>query len=176
MSGRVGAGCCCAAWPALFGLLAIALPGPTLTSLVLVFAAYMLVDGVFAFASAVHAARAREPWIWFTLEGIANIVVAVVTWTWPALTVLAFVAVAAAWALISGLFMVFAAINSAARGRWLLGLGGLVSVIWGLLLLGWPVAAALTMVLWVGVYALVFGITFIILAFRARGGPGAGAA
>jgi uncharacterized membrane protein HdeD (DUF308 family) len=161
----------------LFGLLAILLPGVTLTSLVMVFAAYMLVDGLFAFAAAVHATRAHEPWIWITLEGIANIAVAVVAWTWPALTVLAFVAIAAAWAVISGLFLIFAAINSVARsGRWLIGLGGLVSVVWGVALLVWPIAGALTMVLWVGAYALVFGITFIILAFRMRKGPGVSAA
>ena len=151
----------------LFGVIAIALPGPTLVTLALLFAAFMLVDGVFAIAAAFHAARSRQSWVWFALGGVADIVVAVIALAWPAVTIVAFVAITAAWALVSGVFMIIAAFRAAGHhGRWLLGLGGLISAGWGVLLLTWPVAGALTMVLWLGAYALVFGITFLVLAFR----------
>jgi len=152
-----------------FGAIAMAMPGPTLVSLAVLFAAYMLVDGVFAIAAAFHAAREHQSWIWFALGGAVDIVVAVIALAWPAVTIAAFVAIAAAWALISGVFMIIAAFRAAAHdGRWLLGLGGAVSVAWGVLLLVWPVAGALTMVLWLGAYTLVFGITLVVLAFKLR--------
>lgn len=152
-----------------FGVIAMAMPGPTLVSLALLFAAYMLVDGVFAIAAAFHAARGHQSWIWFALGGAVDIVVAVIALAWPAVTIAAFVAIAAAWALVSGAFMIIAAFRAAAHdGRWLLGLGGAVSVGWGVLLLVWPVAGALTMVLWLGAYALVFGVALVVLAFKLR--------
>ncbi len=153
----------------LFGVIAIALPGPTLVSLALLFAAYMLVDGVFAIAATFHAARSRQSWVWFALGGVANIVAAVIALAWPAVTIVAFVLITAIWALVSGVFMIIAALRAAGHdGRWLLGLGGVISVGWGVLLLVWPVLGALTMVLWLGAYTLVFGITFVVLALRLR--------
>src|SRR5947209_7721740 len=57
----------------LFGLIAFALPGATMLSLVLVFAAYALVDGAFAIIAAARAARRHEHWGPLVLEGILNI-------------------------------------------------------------------------------------------------------
>ena len=62
----------------LFGVLALIFPGATLLSFVLVFAAYLLVDGIFAIVTAVRAARRRDRWGLLTLEGIVNILAAVV--------------------------------------------------------------------------------------------------
>src|SRR5262245_59115293 len=57
----------------LFGLIAFIFPGATMLSLVLVFAAYLLVDGVFAIVAAVRAARQGERWGWLSFEGVVNI-------------------------------------------------------------------------------------------------------
>src|SRR5271169_222892 len=74
----------------LFGLVALFLPGATMLSLVLVFAAYAFVDGVFGIVSAVRAAGQGERWGLLVLEGIVDIVTAVIAVSWPAITVVAF--------------------------------------------------------------------------------------
>src|ERR1700730_10318176 len=79
------------------GLLALVLPAATMLALVLLFAAYMLVDGVFAIMAAVRAAREHERWGLLVLEGVADIVAGVIAVLWPGITVLAFVLLVAAW-------------------------------------------------------------------------------
>jgi uncharacterized membrane protein HdeD (DUF308 family) len=54
------------------------------------------------------------------------------------------------------------------HGNWLMGLGGVVSIIWGVLLYIWPIEGALVLTIWVGAYALIFGIAMIALSLRLR--------
>lgn len=158
----------------LFGLIALFLPGATIASLVILFAAYMLVDGAFAIVGAVRAAQRHERWGLLILEGIANIVTGVLAFLWPGITVLVFVLLMAAWALVSGALMLGAAFRlNKEHGRWLLALGGIVSIVWGVLLVVAPVAGALVLTWWLGAYALVFGGALIALGFRLRARRGA---
>lgn len=153
----------------VFALLAFVWPGATMASLILLFSAYMLVDGVFAIASGVRAARAHERWGWFAVEGFADIVTAVVAFLWPSITILAFVLLAAAWALVSGVVMLIAAFRLGThRARPWLVVAGAVSIAWGLLLIVAPVAGAIAMLWWLGAYALVFGVAMIAAALRMR--------
>ena len=78
-------------------------------SLVFVFAAYAVVDGVFAITSAVRSARRHERWGLLVLEGLVDIVAGVIAFLWPGLTVLTFVLLIAAWALLTGGLMTVAA-------------------------------------------------------------------
>src|ERR1700674_477543 len=86
----------------LLGIFALLMPGVTLAALVLLFAAYMLVDGIFTIVAAVRAARRHERWGWLVLEGIADLAAGAVAFLWPLLTVVAFVFLMAAWAIVSG--------------------------------------------------------------------------
>jgi len=154
----------------LFGIVAFLVPGATILSLVLLFSAYMLVDGVFAIAAAVRAAQAHERWGWLLLEGLANIACGVIAFLLPGLTVLVFVLLIAAWALISGGFMLAAAFRlHIDHGRWWLALGGLISIVYGVLLVIAPMTGAVVLTWWLGAYALVFGIALLVLAFKLRG-------
>src|SRR5712671_1095535 len=83
-----------------FGVVSFIFPGATILSIVLVFSAYLLVDGIFAIVSAVRAARRHDSWGLLTLEGILNIATALIAFFWPGLTVLAFVLITAAWAIV----------------------------------------------------------------------------
>ena len=151
----------------LFGLAALFLPIVTLAALVLLFAAYMLVDGVFAIIAAVRAARHHQRWGMLVLEGIADLVAAAIAFFWPLATVLAFVLLSGAWAIVSGgLFLSAAFRLNFASGRWLMGLGGALSLIWGLLVLLQPGIGALVLTLWIGAYALIFGVMLLFLAVR----------
>jgi uncharacterized membrane protein HdeD (DUF308 family) len=153
----------------LFGIIALVMPGATMLSLVLVFAAYMLVDGVLAIVSAVRAARHREKWGWLILEGAVNIVTAVLAVLLPGLTVVAFVLLVAFWALLSGGLMLGAAFRlKADHGRGWLIFGGIVSIIYGALLVIAPLIGAIVLTWWLGAYALIFGIALLILAFKLR--------
>lgn len=153
----------------LFGIVAIVLPGVAITSLVLLFAAYMLVDGFLAIVAGVRAARQGERWGWLIFEGIANILASAIALLWPLVTVLFFVYLMSAWAIVSGTMLVIAAFRlHVDHGRWLMLFGGIVSVIWGILLVLWPFAGALMLTWWMGGYALFFGAALIALAFRLR--------
>jgi uncharacterized membrane protein HdeD (DUF308 family) len=153
----------------LFGILAFVFTGATMLSLVLLFSAYMLVDGIFAIVAAVRAARAGERWGLLVLEGIVNIATGALAFLWPGLTVLAFVLLVAAWAIVSGGLMLGAAFRlKADHGRWWLALGGLVSLAYGVLLVLTPLIGAIVLTWWLGAYALVFGGTLLVLAYRLR--------
>ena len=135
----------------LFGLVAFLLPGVTMLSLLLVFAAYALVDGVFAIIAAVRAARQHERWGLLVLEGIANIATAAVAVLWPGITIIAFVLLIAAWALITGALMLRAALRLRVdHGRWWLALGGVASLVYGILLVIAPLVGALVLTWWIG--------------------------
>jgi uncharacterized membrane protein HdeD (DUF308 family) len=151
------------------GILTFWMPAISLASLVLVFAAYMLADGVLGIIAAVRAARRHERWGWLVLEGLLDIGAGVVALAWPGLTIIVFVALVAAWAIFSGATMTLAALRFNKRdGRWLMGLAGVLSIAWGVLLAFAPISGALVLTLWLGAYALVFGITLIIFSFRLR--------
>ena len=153
----------------LFGLIALFLPGATMLSLVLVFAAYAFVDGVLAIVSAVRAAREGERWGYLILEGLVGIAAAAVAVLWPAITVVVFVFVVAFWAIFTGILELAAAFRlEFIDGRGWLIFGGIVSVLYGGLLIVAPMVGAVVLTWWLGAYALVFGVTLVVLAFKLR--------
>jgi len=164
----------------LFGLAALFLPIVTLASLVLVFAAFMLADGVLSIVSAVKAARRHERWGIFILEGVVDLLVGALALLVPAAALFAFVILAGAWGLVSGVLMLVAAFRlKKGHGRLWLVLGGLAGIVWGVLLALFPLPGALVLTWWLGGFALVFGASLIALSvslWRRRSPPSAGGA
>jgi uncharacterized membrane protein HdeD (DUF308 family) len=153
----------------IIGVIAFAAPVATMLSLVLLFSAYMLVDGVLAIVAAVRAARQHERWALLVLEGIVSIAVAAIAVLWPGITIVAYVLLVAAWAIVTGALMLGAAFRlNLDHGRWWLVLGGIASLIYGALLIIAPLIGALVLTWWFGAYALVFGVFMLVLAFRLR--------
>ncbi len=153
----------------IFGLLAFFLPGPTMLSLVLLFSAYMLVDGIAAIMSAVRAMRKSGQWGLLLFEGLLNIAVGVAAFIWPGLTVIAFVLLVAAWAIVSGVLMTTAGFRlKLDHGRWWMVFGGLLSIVYGALLVAMPLIGAVVLTWWMGAYAVAFGTALIILSFKLR--------
>jgi uncharacterized membrane protein HdeD (DUF308 family) len=152
------------------GVMTFLWPGITLLALVFLFAGYALVDGVMSLAGAVHAAQAHERWAALLIEGLLGIAAAVVTIVWPAITALSLVFVIAAWAILTGVAEVVAAVRlrKYVSGEWLLALAGIASVIFGVLVAAVPLAGALVIAIWFGAYALVFGVMLLVLGFRLR--------
>ena len=150
------------------GLIALFLPDVTLAALLLLFAAYMLVDGVFAMVAGLRAARRQErSWPLF-LEGVVGILAGIIAIVWPGITLLALVYLVGAWAIVSGVLLIAGAFRPEARREWLLALGGVISVIWGVLIMLASIAGALALAWLFGAYALAFGIVLLMEAFRLR--------
>jgi len=150
------------------GVIALALPGITVGALVILFGAYALIDGIAAFIAAFRSSRAHERWGMLVLEGLAGIVTAAITIFWPPLTALVLVYLIGAWALVTGVLEVAAAIKlrQFIAGEWLLALSGIASLLFGILVLAMPLAGALAIAMLVGVYSLAFG--FILVGFGIR--------
>ena len=152
----------------IFGILAYVWPDITFTVLVLFFGAYALWDGVFALIGAFRTAGERR-WM-LVLEGLVGIAAGIVTFIWPGAATLAILTIMAAWAIITGIFEIIAAIRlrEEIEGEWLMLFSGLLSVLFGIALAIWP-AAGLVAVTWmIGAYAIIFGILLIGLGFRLR--------
>jgi len=153
----------------LFALIAFFWPDATILSFVLFFSAYMLVDGVFGIVSGIRAASRNERWGLLILEGVLDILVGVLAFIMPGLTVVFFVTLLAVWSLITGILMIVAAFKlNPDYGRGWLIFSGLVSVLFGIALLVAPLVGAVVLTWWLGAYALVFGIALIVLAFKLR--------
>jgi uncharacterized membrane protein HdeD (DUF308 family) len=153
----------------LFGLTALIFPGPTMLSLVILFSAYMLVDGVVGIIAAGRAARRRDRWGLLVFEGLLDIAVGIGALLWPGITVLAFVLLVAAWAIVTGALMTAAGFRlNIDHGRWWLVLGGLSSLAYGALLIITPLIGAIVLTWWLGAYAVAFGVALVIFSFKLR--------
>jgi uncharacterized membrane protein HdeD (DUF308 family) len=155
----------------IFGVLALIWPGQTLQALVLVFGAYALVDGTFAIFASIASHRYFERWWAVLLEGVAGVVIGLMTFFWPGITALVLLYFIAAWALITGVFEIVAAIQlrRVITGEWMLILGGLLSIVFSVLLVVFPGVGAVSVIWLIGIYAVVFGVSEIFFAFRLRG-------
>ena len=151
----------------LFGLLTFFIPGITLISLVLLFGFYAILDGIFDIVSAMKAPGHHWPLL---VEGIVGIVAGLVTFMWPAITAMILVYLIAFWAILTGLLEIVAGIRlrEVIANEMLLILMGVISTLFGILIIIFPGAGALAIIIWIGAYALVFGIILIALAFRLR--------
>jgi len=165
----------------LFGLIALAAPGAALLSLALLFGAYLLVDGIIGLVVTARAASAGARWGALLAESVLNIVMGLIALVMPAAAVFAFVILLSVWALITGGLMIMAAFRlHATHGRGWLAFGGVVSVIWGLMLAAAPMIGAVVVAWWLGIYAIIFGVALLVAAWRLRerriGLPGSGGA
>jgi uncharacterized membrane protein HdeD (DUF308 family) len=152
-----------------FGTTALVLPATALFALVVVFAAYALVDGVFSVVAGVRRPDGGRSWL-MILGGLAGVFVGIVAPFMPGMTVLLLVTIAAWWALITGAFQLAVAYGAkaGAAGRGILGIDGILSILLGGLLLFFPGLGAVALVLAMGAYALVSGVSLLLLAFRLR--------
>jgi uncharacterized membrane protein HdeD (DUF308 family) len=155
----------------LFGVLTFILPGISLLTLVLLFGAYALLDGMFNVAAFFRLAA--HHWA-LLIEGVVGILAGIVTFAWPAMTAIVLLYVIAFWAIFTGVLEIVAGIRlrKVLAHEWLLLLIGVLSLLFGLFILFAPGAGALAIVLWIGAYALVFGVFLLALAFRLRGQRG----
>lgn len=157
----------------LFGIIALADPGIALLAFIYVFAAYAILDGIMAIVVSLQERSFLRAWWVLLLEGILGIIFGILAFAWPGETALVLLFLVAAWALVTGIIEIISAfvVPGSAGRRWGIGLAGLLSIIFGIILFVRP-GAGLLAVLWVvGIYAIVFGVSLIIYAFQVRSRP-----
>jgi uncharacterized membrane protein HdeD (DUF308 family) len=153
----------------LFAVMAFTLPGLTLITLVLLYGVYAFADGL----TAIWVGGLARAW-WFVLLGLLGVIVGIFTFISPGITAVALLYLIVVWAMARGVFEIATAIRlrKEISNEWMLILGGILSIIFGVAFAANPAAGALAVVWIIGVYALIFGLMMIVLAFRLRGLPG----
>lgn len=149
----------------ILGIIALVAPKIALLALIFIFGAYAFLDGVLAVVVALQERRVLPSWGWLLLEGIAGIILGIAAFVWPGITALVLLYIVAAWAIVTGILEIGAAFTIR---DWLIGLAGVLSVVFGVLLLVLPSAGLLSILWLLGIYALIFGVVLIVNAFQLR--------
>jgi uncharacterized membrane protein HdeD (DUF308 family) len=152
----------------LFGLAAFVWPGLTIEILVLLFALYVLIDGIIAIFTSLRRGPESSPSL--LVQGIVGVIAGLVALIFPGLAALALVLIIAAWAIFLGIAEI--ALTFRIRERltvellWVL--AGIVSLVFGIVLIVFPTAGALALVWMIGAYALFIGFLLVFLGLSMR--------
>jgi len=154
----------------VFGVLAFMWPGATLVSLVWLFGAFALLNGILSLVLAAKTPKGYPKVGSLIFGGLLGILAGLLAFVMPGITALGLLILIAAWAIVTGIMELVAAVRlrKIIGNEWLLVLAGIASVAFGVLLLFQPAVGALALIWWIGAWALVFGILLMILAFRMR--------
>lgn len=154
----------------LFGILLWLQPEISLMAMLLFFGTFALIDGTLGIWTAIAGHKMHEHWWVLFLWGLIGIAVGILTFAVPGVTALALLFYIAIWAVATGALQIVAAIRlrKEITGEWLLFLGGLASLIFGILLMIQPTAGVLALLWLIGTYAIIFGILLVSLAFKTR--------
>src|SRR5881296_1914509 len=157
----------------VFGVIAFVYPGLTVAVLVLLFGAWVLVDGVFRVVGALGHRGSDKEWGFDLVIGIMGIIIGFLTFHAPRITALALIIYIAAWALMIGATEIALAIKlrREIKGEWFLILMGLVSIVFAVMLLWNPAVGAAALIWIMAWYAVILGVLGIIFGFRLRSLP-----
>ncbi len=148
-----------------FGILCFVWPAISLLALVLLYGVYAIVDGISAITWG-----SQSHWTWMTAVGVVSVLAGLIAFFWPGITALALLYLIAAWAIVRGVSEIVAAIHLRRQitHEWMLIAGGILSIVFGVLVALFPGAGALSLVWAIGVFAVVSGIFAVSLALRLR--------
>ncbi|MCL5959504.1 MAG: HdeD family acid-resistance protein [Chloroflexi bacterium] len=147
----------------LFGLFALLWPGITLFLLILFFGVYVIVAGIVELVDMFRAISTHRVWWTHLILGLLGIGAGIVVFVWPGITTFVLLWVIAIWALAAGVIEIVAAFST---GQFLYFVSGLISILFGFILLANPAAGALALVMVIGIFAIIRGIILIIGAFK----------
>ena len=153
-----------------FGLSALIWPGLTLAVLVVIYGAYALVDGVFAFVAGLRTPVGTRRWLLFA-EGALGVLAGLVALAWPGITAVVLLYIISFWAILSGLLRLATAVllRGEVENMWAMIASGALLVLLGVILGALPGVGLLSLAWLIGVFALGAGVTLIWLALRVRG-------
>ena len=153
----------------IVGIIAIVWPKVTILALVILFAVYAFIAAGLQ-AMRAFTSRTAGPVFGHLLLALIDLAAGVIALVWPGPTALVLVLVVGIWAFVGGIFEIFAAFQSGetAGTRTLFILGGLVSILFGVLLFARPGVGAVTLALLFGLFALIYGVSQITTGVELR--------
>ena len=153
----------------IFGLLAFVWPGLTIEVLVLLFGVYALMDGIGSMITGLTHRQGSDRW-WLLLEGVASVLFGVLIFLWPGITTVVLLIFIAGWAIITGIIEILVAVRlrQEIAGEWILAAAGVLSILFGTLMLFQPGAGALALIWMIGAYSILFGALLVYLGVRLR--------
>jgi uncharacterized membrane protein HdeD (DUF308 family) len=153
----------------LFGVIALVWPKLTLSALVLVFGIFAVISGITAVVAALRSTDIPG-WGLFLFQGILGILAGAIALVFPGITALAFIYLLAAWAIITGVLEFIAPLSyPMSTGRAVLTVvAGVLSVVFGILIAAQPSSGLLAVVWVIGVYAILYGIMYVVVYFESR--------
>lgn len=154
----------------IFGILALAIPGVTLASLVLLWGIYSLSDGLIALYIAIFAKSVDENRWLIGLQGLIGVFAGAFTFIYPAATGLALLLFIAGWSIAVGALQIAAAIQlrKEIKGEFWMILSGVVSILFAFLVIARPGEGALALLFIIAFYAFLFGALMIAFSLRLR--------
>lgn len=150
----------------LFGVIVLAWPSITLRVLLVAFSVFVIAAGVLALLGGLRTKHVRDRWLHLG-EGVVAVLAGVVALAWPGMTAFALSYIIAAWAMVTGVMEMAGAFQTrlVSLPEWVLLASGAISIVFGIVLLVWPYMGVLTLVWLIGIYAILYGILHLVLAF-----------
>jgi len=160
----------------IVGVIALSVPGITALTLGILFAAYVFVSGIAGIVMATRMSHEGSRWGWMLFGGIVSVLFGAVALVFPALALLYLSFIVAIWAILIGIAEIGSAwqLRPHLPGEWLWVIAGVLSVVFGLVVFAEPAAGLFFIVYAAAFYAILAGITFVVLAFRLRAQHGRG--
>ncbi|MCK5251865.1 MAG: DUF308 domain-containing protein [Thermoplasmata archaeon] len=156
----------------MLGILAMTYPDITLEIFLMLFGALVLIQGIFAIIGS-FVVKAEDPmWVLLLIGGIVSVILGSVALFWPDLTAIILLWLIGAWALVVGLVMLIYAIKvrkAEVAGKEVQAVLGIIGIVFGLVAFAWPEETAMTIVWIIGLFAVIFGILFMIIGFMVKG-------
>ena len=142
----------------IFGLVALFYPGITLAVLTQVFGFMLLIAGVIFIVGAIFHTKHNPSWSSWLLEGIIDLIIGLIVIVFPIFAIGAFMLIIGIWALLMGLWKIYQAFKFNSQKGILL-FGGIISLIFGILVIINPFAGAGAVMMVIGVWSIIFGLS-----------------
>ena len=154
-----------------FGVLAFVAPVWGVAILVALFGAWALIDGVTNIWTGIRTRNVDRNWWLAILEGLVSVAVGLIAFALPGFAAEVLVLLIGVWAIVTGVFQIWAAIRlrDRIRGEFWLGLAGVASILFGVILLVFPVQGALALVWLIGSGAIAIGVFLTCISVSVRG-------
>ena len=156
------------------GVLLMTRPGATLIVLAQFLGAYWLVDGVFTIANSLRGRKVVPDFGWGLFVGFLGVIAGCVVFARPAAAavlattfVVYFIAITA---IVSGVSSIVTGlrVRRELNNEWSMILGGVIYLLFGLLLIGRPLVSAATLFWMLGLLAVIGGVGFVMVSFKVR--------
>lgn len=153
-----------------FSAVIVIWPNIGLTALIALFGALALCTGIATVVAAFRLPLTGGRRAWFAVEGLLGVGVGIAVFVWPDLSALGLLYAVAAWAIATGVVELGLSFALPVSGRrsLSLGLGGLLSIAFGVIMFAEPGAGAIALLALIAAFALVTGVLQVVSAFELR--------